>query len=115
MKKSQKRIEKTSKSKEKAALKYVDGVHIGMGIEHHIADLPIDWVVYEVNLDDEKPYLMAFKDLVGMDLEMFLIPKNLAYYLTTHFCGSKKMHEAIVTQTRVEIGHSFQKILGMIE
>jgi len=59
--------------------------------------LPDGYFVYEVNFDAEEPYCVLYNKDTTLDEKpiKIAIPKSLAYYVTTHFCGSKYMKEAI--------------------
>ena len=41
------------------------------------------------------------------------VPKPLAYYLGTHFCGSNVMHELIEEDTRRDIKQAIVTALGL--
>jgi hypothetical protein len=42
-----------------------------------------------------------------------LIPPALAYYLTTHFCGSHKMKKLYKRQAVLDLQSKFRDLLGM--
>jgi len=72
-------------------------------------EIPDGWFVYKVDLDCEHPYAVIcqcgpFDETVNIS-----IPKSLAYYLSTHFCGSKVMREQIEEDTR----RSIRNVLGI--
>ena len=53
-----------------------------------------DWYCYNVDCDCEEPYIILCRN-DNSEEEKVLVPEQLAYYLRTHFCGSRKMHNAI--------------------
>ena len=54
------------------------------------------------DFDVEEPYITVCEDLTGDEYKL-LVPKSLAYYLSTHFCGSNVMRELIQEHTRADI------------
>ncbi len=77
--------------------------------------LPDGYFVHKVNMDAQEPYCVL-KDKDYMSKEKFikvLIPKSFAYYVTTHFCGSKKMHEDIRANAIEECQNRIKKVLGL--
>lgn len=79
-----------------------------------VLEIPDGWFVHKVDLDVEKPYLQITKDDISMtDEKTLFIPKSLAYYLSTHFCGSKVMHETIEEGTRRDIKNAIMSVLGL--
>ena len=64
--------------------------------------LPAGYFVTSVDLDHDEPYCMLQSPVNGGMMHRD-IPKALAYYLTTHFCGSNKMMDAYKRQGRNEI------------
>lgn len=59
--------------------------------------IPDGYFVYEVNFDAEEPYCILHNMDLILDKEPIkvVIPKSLAYYVTTHFCGSESMEKAL--------------------
>jgi len=81
-----------------------------------IMDIPDGWFVTEVNLDVEEPYAIITADYKisnNIQESRMLIPKSLAYYLSTHFCGSNVMRQMIQENTKHSIGQSIKEILGL--
>ena len=63
-------------------------------------EIPSGHWVDSVNLDCSEPYCIIFpKDKWdNNDAIKLMIPKNLAYYLRTHFCGSREYHDRVYEQ-----------------
>lgn len=74
--------------------------------------IPKGHFVCRCDLDAEEPYIqICHKDDVLKETKV-LVPKALAYYLTIHFCGSHKMRNLIVEDTKREIRNGLSEILG---
>ena len=80
-------------------------------------EIPDDYFVHECNLDVDEPYcVICPEDSYGFRNEIkVLIPKQLAYYLRTHWCGSQKMHDLIEEGVRRNIAYSILDALGIKE
>jgi len=65
-----------------------------------ILEIPENHFINKVDLDCDEPYCMAVKEMMEGSVSgvKILIPKALAYYLRTHFCGSKNMHDSLIEQ-----------------
>lgn len=74
--------------------------------------IPIGWFVHRVDLDTKEPYLQITSEDMSQE-KTLLIPKPLAYYLGTHFCGSKVMHDLIKENARRDIKHAIVTALGL--
>ncbi len=77
--------------------------------------IPDDHFVIRVDLDADPPYCehahnndYAADNPIRTDL-----PKPLAYFLATHFCGSRKMEKAIEDRTRRSISTAIRNALGL--
>lgn len=82
--------------------------------------IPPDHFVVGCDLDADEPWF----EILPIDTPMnaprderegirVKIPKELALYLNTHWCGSKKMHKTIAEKTRREIANSIKQALGL--
>jgi len=76
-------------------------------------EIPDGWCVTKVNFDVGEPYVIITEAKTMSDEKRLLIPKSLAYYLSTHFCGSNVMRELIQEHTRHEMRQSIKEILGL--
>ena len=75
-------------------------------------EIPDGHFVHRVDLDAEEPYCeIVPKDDVFADPITVLLPKALAYYLRTHWCGSQKMHDPIEGDSRREIRNGIKELL----
>ena len=65
-----------------------------------VLEIPADHFVIRCDLDCEEPYCIILpKDkFLVKDEKIVPIPKALAYYLSTHSCGSIKMFNIILEQ-----------------
>jgi hypothetical protein len=73
--------------------------------------IPKDHYVVHCDFDAEEPFcVICPKNEVGD--RKILVPKALAYYLTTHFCGSNKMRDLYKRQARNEMRRKLSEILG---
>ena len=68
-----------------------------------------------MNLDVEEPYAMisTFEEDVEKKEKRILIPKSLAYYLVTHWCGSEVIKENIEENIRYKIKNIIMDALGI--
>jgi len=58
--------------------------------------IPAGHFVYKVDLDCDVPYCRLCRESDYTDLDAnIVIPKALAYYLRTHYCGSERMHNSL--------------------
>lgn len=74
--------------------------------------IPAGWFAYEANFDSEEPYIIIANDEDSRE-EKILIPKSLAYYLRTHWCGSKKMHDLIEKNTIQAMQNKLKNLMGI--
>lgn len=74
-----------------------------------------DCFVTKVDLDATDPYCMVqHKDSIDVDNEVKVrIPRALAYYLRTHFCGSLAMHDKLIEHGHQEIRSTIRTALGI--
>lgn len=69
--------------------------------------------VMKCDLDASEPYFTVCDTDDPDSIEKVLVPKQLAYLLRVHFCGSKTMRENIVESTRREIANQIKAALGL--
>ena len=74
--------------------------------------IPDGYFVYSVDLDADQPKAIICDDKYGEETEI-LIPKALAFYLTTHFCGSEKMQKTIEDAATKRIQDKFKSLLSL--
>ena len=74
-----------------------------------------DYFCYEANFDCDEPFItLCHKDDVAISYEVE-IPYQLAYYLRTHHCGSKKMRNLIQEHAVQNIQHKLKELMGIKE
>lgn len=78
-------------------------------------EIPDGFFVNHVDLDADEPFIEIIdeKKMCGNEKVKVLVPKSLAYYLKTHFCGSQKMHTLIENNARNGLRRSFKDLLEM--
>jgi hypothetical protein len=78
-------------------------------------EIPNSYFVYGCDLDAKEPYcIICPVDSYGFEDEIkVLIPKQLASYLTTSWCGSQKMHDNIVDDVKNDIKNGLFNLLGL--
>jgi len=77
-----------------------------------IFEIPDGWFVTGVNFDVEKPYVEITQDNTLKERTL-LVPKSLAYFLGTHFCGSHVMRELIQEDTKQFMRTKIKEVLGL--
>lgn len=77
--------------------------------------IPDGWFVDGVNFDDDEPSLwISNADAEAGDEDRKLaVPKCLAYYLSTHACGSEKMKKVLTTHAKNELRSQIKRALEM--
>lgn len=75
-------------------------------------EIPDKWFVCECNFDVDEPYIEISNQECNKTKKL-LIPKALAYYLSTHHCGSWHMREVIRDGAKREIQNAIKRALGM--
>jgi len=75
--------------------------------------IPDGYCVNMVDLDAEEPFAIIFSEKTFSDEQKIKIPKSLAYYLSTHFCGSRVMKESMEADTRRDLVNSIEDLLGI--
>jgi hypothetical protein len=83
--------------------------------EGGILEIPDGWFVNQANFDVDDPYIMI---CYSKDYDVVIklsVPKSLAYYLSTHFCGSEKMKDMIEGYAKYEVQTAIKQALGIEE
>lgn len=75
-------------------------------------EIPDNYFVYKVDLDHAEPYCTILP--TGEDKEIKLpIPKSLAYYLRTHFCGSDSYHKNVQDDAVRALQNKIKELLNI--
>ena len=75
--------------------------------------IPDDWYVTSADFDNEYPFIeITYYDDIDNSIEIS-VPKSLAYYLSTHFCGSEKMRNLYIEQGRRAVRKSIKEVLDI--
>jgi hypothetical protein len=75
--------------------------------------IPSGYAVIGVDFDADEPFCTIIReDLAGEEIKL-LIPKSLAYYLTTHDIGSRSFREQIEESAKNELRYEFRKLLNI--
>ena len=72
-----------------------------------------DWFCYGANFDCDEPHVILCHKDSGEEKKI-PVPKQLAYYLRTHWCGSQIMHDLITNNAKKSMSKSLQEIIGII-
>ena len=75
--------------------------------------IPDGWFVFKVDLDTEEPYCKILPEgffAPSEEEKKILIPKSLAYYLSTHDNGSNKFRNLLRVQAQNELRAEFEKL-----
>jgi len=76
--------------------------------------IPAGHFVIKVDLDCDTPYCKVCRENDCTDIkEKILIPKALAYFLRTHFCGSNRMHDSLIEDGRRGCQNEIKDALGL--
>jgi len=82
--------------------------------------IPAGYFIFRVDFDADPPYcrICPSDSYRYEDEKDLVIPKALAYYLSTHDCGSKRMRELIeghaARDERNEICELFEKLMDKL-
>lgn len=77
-------------------------------------EIPDGWFVCGADFDAEEPYVtIANGDLSGEERRV-PVPKSMAYYLSTHSCGSQKIHDNLIEDGRREVRNKIKAILQIV-
>lgn len=78
-------------------------------------EIPQGWFVSGANFDVEEPYVEICSNTPGSydEKKKIPFPKPIAYYLSTHFCGSDVMHEIISEGAKYNIQNTIKTALGL--
>jgi hypothetical protein len=60
-------------------------------------EIPDGWFVQKADFDCDEPYIEIAEDSSDRE-KRIQVPKSLAYYLSTHSCGSRRMRSTIEKQ-----------------
>ena len=71
-----------------------------------------DWYCYSVDFDHDKPYVIVCSN-DNSEEEKIPIPKQLAHYLKTHWCGSQIIHDKIADKARARLQQELRDLLGI--
>lgn len=80
-------------------------------VESVILKIPEGYSIYHMRADVDKPFITFItpeNEEIRMDM-----PKQIAYYLTTHFCGSDKMRKNNIEMGREQVRNEIRNILGI--
>jgi len=81
--------------------------------------IPAGYFVSRVDLDDDPPYCMVSLVNEYQPDKRFIIPKALAYFLSTHSCGSEKFRKLVENMAarheRREIRDLFDKLMEKMD
>jgi hypothetical protein len=76
-------------------------------------DIPDSLQIYAMEADGDNPHITFIdEDFSEIKIDM---PKQLAYYLTTHFCGSTKMRRNLIDKGAGETRAAIREALGIKE
>jgi hypothetical protein len=75
-------------------------------------EIPEGFFVYKVDFDDDEPYIIICDPVSSHDARL-PVPKSLAYYLSTHFCGSNVMRNLIRDNAKRELQSTIKDALGL--
>jgi hypothetical protein len=82
--------------------------------EDQTLTLPAGAFVCGADFDCKEPYIeYATNDENICNRNKVAVPQALAYYLHTHWCGSKAMHKGIEEDTRRSIRNDILEVLGI--
>lgn len=76
-------------------------------------NIPDGWFVNYANFDVEEPFIQICKESSVDEDKIIHIPKALAYYLSTHFCGSEYMKELIEEHAVRGLQNNLKNLLGL--
>jgi hypothetical protein len=83
-----------------------------METENKPMEIGEDWFCYGADFDSDEPHIiLAHKD-GGEEEKRMPVPKQLAYYLRTHWCGSQIMHDLITKNAKKSVTDGIREILG---
>lgn len=74
--------------------------------------LPDGWFVYRMNCDLPEPYICICNEDTAEEREM-PVSKALAYFLSTHDCGSEAMKQNLSDFAKRKIQNDIKDVLGI--
>jgi len=75
--------------------------------------IPDGYYVSHVDFDVETPFIEIELPYPGNDKKKLLVPKSLAYYLSTHFCGSNHFREIMLNDEKRKVQSKIREALGL--
>ena len=78
-----------------------------------VLEIPDGWCVVRADFDVAEPFINIMCMSGACEEKKLLIPKALAYYLGTHFCGSNVMRDLIREHAQREIQNVIKDALGL--
>ena len=78
-------------------------------------EIPDGWFVSGANFDADGPTITIDngKSFNASEERTLSVPKSLAYYLSTHNCGSEEMRERIKDNGRRQVADTIKEALGL--
>ena len=84
-------------------------------VENKPMEIGEKWFCCGADFDCDEPYIsLAHKDGGGDEEKKIIVPKQLAYYLRTHWCGSQIMYDLITSNAKKSITSSLREIIGIV-
>jgi len=71
-----------------------------------------DWYCYNIDFDANEPHILLCRDDNSEEVKI-PVPKQLVYYLKTHWCGSQEIHDKIVEKAKREWQYELRELLGI--
>ena len=82
-----------------------------METENKPMEIGENWFCHKADFDSEEPHvILAHKD--SGEKKKVPVPKQLAYYLRTCYCGSQTMHALITANAKKSVGKRVRELLG---
>ncbi len=83
-----------------------------MGDKNTPMSIKQGWGCTGANFDCEKPFIEVTNNECSKTKKIS-IPESVAYYLRTHFCGSRQMHNGLKADAVRDLQNKFKQIMGM--
>jgi hypothetical protein len=84
-----------------------------VAIEDQFLTIPQGWFVCGCDLDAIPPTYKICKEKNILEEQILLFPPALAYYLSTHFCGSYKMKTIYENGATLKLQNEIKEVLGI--
>ena len=80
-----------------------------------ILEIPEGWFVSGANFDTDEPTITIYNgaSFNSSEERKLPVPKSLAYYLSTHNCGSEEMRARIKDNGRRQVQEAIKEALGL--